>query len=81
MNEKVAVSDLFKRGPKRGDERLRQIADKTDRVVDDDLLLIRQPKTPGCRVQGGDLLFFRVKLSLLQCVVQSRFDCVGLAVL
>ena len=42
MDEQIAVGDLFERRAKRRHERLGQVADKSDSVVDDDFLIVRQ---------------------------------------
>src|ERR1043165_1165952 len=54
MDEKVAVINLFERGAEGGDEVGRQVAYEAHGVVDDDLLLARQPEAARGRVERGE---------------------------
>ena len=46
MDQKVAVSDLLERRPKRCQKRIRQVANKSYGVINDHFLIVRQPQTP-----------------------------------
>ena len=72
MHQQIAVRDLFERGSKRGDERLRKIADKSYGVVNDHFLFERQPQTSRGRVERREHSFLGMDLGLRQRVQQRR---------
>ena len=64
MNEQVAVRDLFERRTKRRNQRFRQIANKSDRVVDYHFLFVWQAAAVATSDRASRTSFFSAYTSL-----------------
>ena len=79
VEQEVGVGGFFERGPERGEQVLRQIADESDGVGDDDLALFGKSKPPRACVERGKELVLGEHVGIGERVEQRALAGVGVA--
>ena len=79
MQHQVGLGHFLERGPKRGDERVRQPVDEADRVRDEQLAPIRQTHLSHQRIERHEQRVGRGGRFIRQPVEQRRLAGVGVA--
>src|SRR6266498_4854273 len=77
VDQQVGLLHLFQRGLERGEQVFRQVADEAHGVVDDDLLVARQPQSAAGRIERGEHSLLGGDLAVGQRVEQGAFAGVG----
>ena len=78
-SSRSAAGDLFERGAKRRDQRVRQPLDEADRVRHEQLAAIGQPHLPHERIERDEQRVRRHRVVAGQRVEQRRLAGVGVA--
>src|SRR3972149_7314218 len=79
MNQEVGILKLIERGPKGARQVLRELPEKTHRIRDDDLALLRKTEPAGGGIQGGKQEVVGEDLALGEGIEEGGLTRIGIS--